>query len=64
MKAATKDVSADFFQVGAGEFPSENGFKIFFVSLRHGDPVLELQFPTPLCVILLCFASQSLHIAL
>ena len=28
------------------------------------DPVLELQFPTPLCVVLLCFATQSLQIAL
>ena len=27
-------------------------------------PVLELQFPTPLCVVLLCFATQSLQIAL
>ena len=28
------------------------------------DPVLELQFPTPLHVVLLCFATQSLQIAL
>ena len=28
------------------------------------DPVLELQFPTPLRVVLLCFATQSLQIAL
>ena len=28
------------------------------------DPVLELQFPTPLCIVLLCFAIQSLQIAL
>ena len=28
------------------------------------DPVLELQFSTPLCVVLLCFATQSLQIAL
>ena len=27
-------------------------------------PVLQLQFPTPLCVVLLCFATQSLQIAL
>ena len=27
-------------------------------------PVLELQFPTPLRVVLLCFATQSLQIAL
>ena len=29
-----------------------------------GDPVVELQFPTPLRVFLLCFATQSLQIAL
>ena len=28
------------------------------------DPVLELQFPTPLHVVLLCFATQSPQIAL
>ena len=28
------------------------------------DPVLELQFPTPLHVVLLCFATQSLQITL
>ena len=28
------------------------------------ETVLELQFPTPLCVVLLCFATQSLQIAL
>ena len=33
-------------------------------SLWRRDPVLELQFPTPLCVVLLCFATQSLQIAL
>ena len=27
-------------------------------------PVLELQFPTPLHIVLLCFATQSLQIAL
>ena len=34
----------------------------FFVWRR--DPVLELQFPTPLRVVLLCFATQSPQIAL
>ena len=32
--------------------------------LWRRDPVLELQFPTPLRVVLLCFATQRLQIAL
>ena len=63
-ESCDKDVLADFLQFGASEFPAKNAFKIFFVSLRSRDPVLELQFPTLLCVILLCFARQSLQIAL
>ena len=39
-------------------------FKIVFFSLWRRDPVLELQFPTPLRVVLLCFATQSPQIAL
>ena len=38
--------------------------KSSFFSLWRRDPVLELQFPTPLRVALLCFATQSLQIAL
>ena len=38
--------------------------KSFFFSLWRRDPVLELQFPTPLRVVLLCFATQSPQIAL
>ena len=38
-------------------------FKIVFFSLWRRDPVLELQFPTQLRVVLLCFATQSLQIA-
>ena len=49
-------------------FPSKNifkkCFKIVFFSLWRRDPVLELQFPTPLRVVLLCFATQSPQIAL
>ena len=36
----------------------------FFRSGVEIHPVLELQLPTPLCVVLLCFATQSLQIAL
>ena len=36
----------------------------FFRAGVEIHPVLELQFPTPLCVVLLCFATQSLQIAL
>ena len=39
-------------------------FKIVFFSLWRRDPVLELQFPTPLRVVILCFATQSLQITL
>ena len=42
----------------------KNASKSPFFSLWHQDPVLELQFPTPLRVVLLCFATQSLQIAL
>ena len=37
--------------------------KSSFFSLWRGDPVLDLQFPTQLRVVLLCFATQSLQIA-
>ena len=36
----------------------------FFSLWRRDPPVLELQFPTPLRIVLLCFATQSLQIAL
>ena len=65
------DLLADFLHFGAvcaSDFPSKNPFKkcfkIVFFSLWRRDPVLELQFPTPLRVVLLCFATQSLQIAL
>ena len=38
--------------------------KSSFFSLWRRDLVLELQFPTPLRVVLLCFGTQSLQIAL
>ena len=44
--------------------PFKKCFKIVFSSLWRQDPVLELQLPTPLRVVLLCFATQSLQIAL
>ena len=40
---------------------SKSSFFCFGVEIH---PVLELQFPTPLRVVLLCFATQSLQIAL
>ena len=54
-------------QIGASNFPFQNPFTgcfkiVFFLLCR--DPVLELQFPTPLRAVLLCFATQSLQIAL
>ena len=51
-----------FLHFGASDFPSKNPFKkcfkIFFFSLWRLDPVLKLQFPTPLRVVLLCFATH------
>ena len=68
MKSCEMDLSADFLHFGASDFPSKNPFKkcfnIVFFSLWRRDPVLELQFPTPLRVVLLCFATQSLQILL
>ena len=64
------DLSADFLHFGASpsDFPSKSPFKkcfkIVFFSLWRRDPVLELQFPTPLRVVLLCFATQYPQIAL
>ena len=68
MKAATMILSADFLHFGASDFPSKNPFKSAskssFFSLWRRDPVLELQFLTPLRVVLLRFGTQSLQIAL
>ena len=52
-----------------GRLPSRSDvnkkcFKIVFFLLWRRDPVLELQFPRLLCVVLVCFATQSLQIAL
>ena len=62
-----KEVSHEM-RFGASDFPSKNPFKkcfkIVIFSLWRRDPVLELQFPTPLRIVLLCFATQSLQIAL
>jgi len=62
------DLSADVRHFGASDFPFKNPFKKFFkivfFSLWRRDPVLELQFPTLLRVVLLSFAIQPLQIAL
>jgi len=61
-------LSADFLNFGTSNFPFKSSFKkcckIVFLSLWRRNPVLELQFPTPLREVLLCFASQSLQVAL
>ena len=67
MKAATVICWQIFFILALVNFLLKillKCFKIVFFSLWRRDPVLELQFPTPLCVVLLCFATQSLQIAL
>ena len=47
------DLSADFLNVGAVDFPLKNPFKkrfkIVVFSLWRRDPVLELQFLLSLC---------------
>jgi len=62
------DLSADFLIFGASNFPFKTslkkGCKIVFLSLWRRNPVLELQLLTLLRVVLLCFATQSLQIAL
>jgi len=61
------DLAADFLNFGASNFPSKNRFKnaskLSFFCFGV-EMVLKLQFPTPLRVVLLCFATQSLQIAL
>ena len=53
---------------GADDFPFKilfkKCFKIVFFFLWRRDPVLELQFLALLRVVLLCFATQCLQIAL
>ena len=63
-----RDLSADVRIFGAINLPFKNIFKkcfkiVFFLFWRR-DPVLELLLPTLLRVVLLCFATQSLQIAL
>ena len=61
------DMSADCRNFGAInvpiKIPFKKCFKIFFLLLWRRDPVLELQVPRPLHVVLLCFATQSLRAA-
>ena len=67
MKAATVICQQIFSILALAIFllnPFKKCFKIVFFLLWRRDPVLELQFPTPLRVVLLCFATQSLQIAL
>ena len=67
MKAA-KSICQQIFSILALviflEKKLKSAAKSSFFSLWRRDPVLELQFPTPLRVVLLCFATQSLQIAL
>ena len=64
------DLSADFRNFGASDFPFKipfkKCFKIVFFLLWRRDPsgFGAAQFPRPLRVVLLCFATQSLQIAL
>ena len=58
------DLLANFLHFGASDFPSKNPFKkcfkIVFFSLWRRDPILELQFPTPLRVLIYCVLQLSL----
>jgi len=58
-----------FSIIGASNFSFQNPFTkcfkiVFFLLWRRDPPVLELQLLTLLRVVLLCFATQSLQIAL
>ena len=68
MPFAANGVQSTTLDPLGSDFPSKNPFKkcfkIVFFSLWRRDPVLELQFPTPLRIVLLCFATQPLQIAL
>jgi hypothetical protein len=62
------DLPADLLNFAASDFPFKRPFqkcfKIVLFSLWRRDPVVELQFPTPWRVVLLCFAIQYLEIAM
>ena len=62
------DLSSDFLHFGASDFllkiRLKSATKSSFFRSGVEIAILELQFPTPLCVVLLCFATQSLQIAL
>ena len=62
------DLLADFVNFGAGDLPFDNilqkCFKIVVFLLWCRDPVVELLFLTPLRVVLLCFAIESVQMAL
>ena len=55
-----------FKNFGAGDFPFKIPFEsaLFFFLLWRRDPVLELRFLMPLRVVLLCFATRSVELAL
>jgi hypothetical protein len=61
-------LSTGFLNFGAGDFALKFLFKkcftIVYFLLWRQDPLLELQFLTPLCVVLFCFATRWLQIAL
>ena len=63
MKAATVICQQMFSILALVIFLLKILSKIVFFSLWRRDPVLDLQFPTQLRVVLLCFATQSLRIA-
>jgi hypothetical protein len=62
------DLSADFLNFGISNFPCKHILKkyfkiVFFLDWRR-DPAVELQFPMPVRVVLLGFATQPGQIAL
>ena len=68
MKGCDMDLLADFLHFGASDFPSKNPFKKCFkiVFFRSGVEIRfwSYNFRRRLRVVLLCFATQSLQIAL
>ena len=63
-QGCNSDLLADFVNFGAGDFPEKIVKKLVVLLLWCRDPVVELPFLTPLRVVLLGFATESVQMAL
>ena len=57
----------NFVNFGAGDFPCQIPLKVlqtlFFWGALARDPILELQFPTPLPAVVLCLQFSSICVS-